>query len=107
MCLPDGGDQWFLDKGQLRKLVFPLFRTDGSPYHHRALAMATLYSPFNFDVVADENVCRGMIYLADSRNFPSSLLFGVRGVFRIYNLSCISLIVPTLWVVLECVNQHA
>lgn len=50
--------------------------------------MATLYSSFNFDVVADENVCRGMIYLAYSYNSSFSLLFGVRGVFWIYNLSC-------------------
>ena len=78
-------DVRYIDKGRLRKLAFSCFRTDGSSYHHRALAMATLYSPFDFDVIAYENVCRGMIYLADSRNPSFSLLFGVRAVFRIYN----------------------
>ena len=49
-----------------------------------------LYSLFDFDIMADENVCRGMIYLADPHNPSLSLVFGIRDIFRIYNnnLSC-------------------
>lgn len=89
MCLSDGGDQWFLDKGRLQKLAFFLFWMDGSSYYHRAFSLEMLYSFFNFNVVADENVCYGMIYLANSCNSPFNLLFGVQDVFRIYNLSCL------------------
>lgn len=55
------GSLRLIDKGRLRKLVFSRFRTDGSSYHQRTLAMTTLYSPLDFNIVADEEVGFGII----------------------------------------------
>lgn len=85
----------------------------------------TFYFLFSFNVIADKNMYRAMIYVVNFYNPFFSLLLNIRNIFWIYNINLSNLcqihtsfyklyhldndfwIYQTLsfWVILKCIDQ--